>query len=131
MQEFKTMSDAVTAAVKICDEWMVMPQGTRIGWDDALLRAVSLDEAYAQNGLAGRYTFFCSAEGAVGLTEEKEYLTQWILLPCPPLSKEIEDAIRADFEKTQKESVAFKFCKQCGRKIRAESDFCRHCGAKV
>lgn len=163
MKEFSSMADAVAEAAKTVDEWVILPSHQKVSWDDAIVRAQELDETYAQKGLASRYTYLCSAEGAIGVTEGKEYLAQWILLPALPLPAELEERIRADYENAQKEEnegapngetpnaaaqtageqdapakqtavkaqVATKFCRSCGKKIRADAEFCRYCGSAL
>ena len=163
MKEFATMADAVAEAAKTVDEWVILPSHEKISWDVAIERAQELDETYAQKGLASHYTYLCSAEGAIGLTEEKEYLAQWVLLPALPLPAELEERIRADYENAQQEEnegtpngetpnaaaqtageqgapaeqsvdnaqVATKYCRKCGKKIRADAEFCRYCGSAL
>ena len=136
MKEFATMADAVAEAAKTVDEWVILPSHQKVSWDDAILRAQELDDYYAQNNMATRYTWLCSAEGAIGVTEEKEYLAQWILLPALPYPAQLEEQIRADYEKAKKESSAearpaTKFCRNCGKKIRSDAEFCRYCGSTV
>ena len=148
MKEFSSMADAVAEAAKTVDEWVILPSHQKVSWDDAIVRAQELDDYYAKNNPATRYTWLCSAEGAIGVTEEKEYLAQWILLPALPLPAELEERIRADYENAQKEEnegaqtaeapdaatkaqVATKFCRNCGKKIRANSEFCRYCGSAL
>lgn len=131
MKEFWTMSEALAEAVKISDEWICLPGKERVGWDDALLRAYDLDAAFGQEDLTGRFSYFCSEEGAVGISEGREYMIEWILLPAPGYSDEIENAIRSDFERSKQKMTRKKFCGQCGKEISPDSGFCCHCGAKV
>ncbi|MBO4901482.1 MAG: zinc ribbon domain-containing protein [Lachnospiraceae bacterium] len=140
MKEFQTMADAVAEAAKICDEWVTVQGKQVVSWDDALLRADELDETYRAAGV-NPFTYLCSEEGAVGITEDKEYLAQWILLPLPALPEDLEARIRADYEKsrnTQQENAqpvsaepARHFCRFCGKEIEADLVFCRYCGAKL
>ena len=137
MKAFSTMADAVAEAAKTVDEWVILPSEQKVRWDEAIRRAQTLDERNTKDVAGSRFTYLCSDEGAVGITEEKEYLATWILLPALPLPAELEERIRADFEREQKaesakkSEIAVKFCRGCGKKIRADSEFCRYCGAKL
>ena len=75
------MMDAVAEAALLTDEWAILPGKELIEKDDALARALELDKGYEEAGIADRFTFLCSAEGAVGMTTGKEYQAQWIMIP--------------------------------------------------
>ena len=81
MKEFSKMIDAVAEAALITDEWAVLPDKELVTKNDALERALEIDKGYEAQGLSGKFTYLCSAEGAVGITTGKEYQAQWIMIP--------------------------------------------------
>ena len=81
MKEFAKMIDAVAEAALITDEWAVLQGKEIISKDDALARALEIDKGYEEAGIADRFRFLCSEEGAVGMTTGKEYQAQWIMIP--------------------------------------------------
>lgn len=129
MKEFQTLSGAVSEATRICDEWIIMPGKQQIDAFDAQKKAYEIDQAYAADGEECPYTYLCSEEGAVGLTEGKEYMAQWIMLPLPDVSNDLEEQIRADYEREHEVAgTKRKFCKMCGKQIPADASFCKFCG---
>ena len=135
MKEFKTMEDAVALAMHRCEAFVVPESKEEISVEDALLYANELDEELNRLALKRQYTFYCSIEGAVGISEGKEYMAQWILLPVPDIFKDTEERIRGDYEKFKQEEDAKKrgkaFCTNCGEKLEPGLKFCTKCGHKL
>lgn len=134
MTEFSTMEDAVAQAIKHCDQWIIVSNGQTVGEGDALVRANEIDEGFKKSGLIRRQSFFCSDEGAVGLSDGREYMVQWIMLPLPNLDAGLEEQIRADYDISRQEPApqkSPKFCKNCGNPISEGKKFCKNCGMKI
>ena len=81
MKEFTKMIDAVAEAAMLVDQWSVLPDKDIVTKDDALARALEMDKGNEEAGLSGRFKYLCSEEGAVGITMDKEYQAQWIMIP--------------------------------------------------
>lgn len=81
MKEFTKLMDAVAEASLITDEWVILPDNDHIGKKDALERALEIDKGNEEEGMAGRFIYLCSTEGAIGITTGKEYQAQWMMIP--------------------------------------------------
>ena len=81
MKEFTKLMDALAEASLITDEWVILPDNDHIGKKDALERALEIDKGNEEEGMAGRFIYLCSIEGAIGITTGKEYQAQWMMIP--------------------------------------------------
>ncbi len=92
MQKCLTMKEAADLAAKLSEFWFVPDQGLTLDADGLKQMAESIDEAFATAEKKAT-VFFCSKEGALGVTFDYEYNAQWIIIPLPSEKELAQEAI--------------------------------------
>lgn len=129
MKHFKTMTEAVRAASKLCPGWLVLESGEYIEADAALYIAGVTDGLDGEDDREEGIYYLASDEGAVGVTSKYEYLAQWILIPMMRTMEQIEADVKAELERQQKSAAKTPaFCPYCGSRQKPGARFCTECG---
>ncbi|MCR5222335.1 MAG: hypothetical protein K6D90_05695 [Lachnospiraceae bacterium] len=97
MTKHQTMTDAASAAGKICANWLDRKTGNRVDLQTLPALAKALDAEFEAAGESPA-AFLCSKEGALGLTMDFEYHAQWFLFPLPK-EEDLEQNLTEDLKK--------------------------------
>ena len=89
MQKCSNMKEAAEAAIKLSEFWFVPDQGLTLDLEGLKQMAESIDDAFEKADKKAT-AFFCSKEGALGVTFDYEYNAQWVIIPLPS-EKELAD----------------------------------------
>lgn len=93
MRDFETMTEAVEAARDLCPCWMEVHTGLAYEADELMGVTKALMEVDGADSKARGVRYVCSDEGAIGVMEEFEFMTQWLLIPVMVSKAEFEDEV--------------------------------------
>lgn len=139
---FPYMAQALAMAMSRCAAWRFYENGAAYNAAELFGFAKPLDEKRTEDDPS---FYMVSAEGAIGLSPGKEYLTQWIFLPMEEGPERTEVIARMKHqmdeleEKEKQEEQAAqaaqmqapRFCSNCGAPLQEGAKFCTHCGTKI
>lgn len=143
---FPYLAQALAVAMSRCAVWRYAQDGTPFSVLEIFGMAKEMDEKRPEDSTS---FYMVSAEGAIGLSPGKEYLTQWLFIPMEEGPE--RDAVIARMKETMDEWEAeekakapapepisapvprsvptARFCMHCGAPLPEGSRFCPACGA--
>lgn len=140
MEGYRTLTEAVAVALKVCDSWYDAENEETIGAEDMSYIAQIIDLESPNTSDEIYYVVFPDGEIGILCTYDRSISRLFIpsdsdFVPCADMLL-TDDAMPVPDNTTVRENSGntkkqYRYCTNCGSKIRIGSKFCTECGQKV